>query len=105
MPFCNTPGAIEFSLAEKIDLIFVIDSCAERPEEAIDHRTLYERLKEQKDRKQDEFMEQLKFSKLILIHSDMTGQIRTPGFHVHHVLHFIIVIIDLCMCIACDVML
>lgn len=36
--------------------------CTERPEESYDHRTLYERLKEQKDRKQEEFMEQLKFS-------------------------------------------
>ena len=44
-------------------VIFVDDSCTERPEEAYDHRTLYERLKEQKDRKQEEFMEQLKFSK------------------------------------------
>ena len=43
----------------------MIISYAERPEEAIDHRTLYERLKEQKDRKQEEFMEQLKFSKSI----------------------------------------
>lgn len=38
----------------------------ERPEEAYDPRTLYERLKEQKDRKQEEFLEQLKFSKCTL---------------------------------------
>ena len=54
-------------------LILLVDSSlvllnfmyVERPEEAYDHRTLYERLKEQKDRKQEEFMEQLKFSKYI----------------------------------------
>ncbi len=34
----------------------------ERPEEQYDPRTLYERLKEQKDKKQEEFEEQFKFS-------------------------------------------
>ena len=36
----------------------------ERPEAEYDNRTLYERLKEQKDRKQEEWTEQYKFSKL-----------------------------------------
>ena len=39
--------------------------CTERPEEEYDHRTLYERLKEQKDKKQEEFLEQFKFSTYI----------------------------------------
>ena len=36
--------------------------CLERPEEEYDARTLYERLKEQKDKKQEEWEEQFKFS-------------------------------------------
>ena len=36
----------------------------ERPQEVYDHRTLYERLKQQKDKKQEEWEEQFKFSKL-----------------------------------------
>ena len=52
----------------------------EKEEDIIhDGRTLYERLKEQKDRKQEEFEEQLKFSKptvqsknLTLYHKDNT---------------------------------
>ena len=46
-----------------VEYLWKLYSDTERPEEAYDHRTLYERLKEQKDRKQEEFMEQLKFSK------------------------------------------
>ena len=37
-------------------------SRAERPEEPIDNRTLYEKLKSQRDKKQEEFEEQFKFS-------------------------------------------
>lgn len=37
-------------------------SLAERPEEPVDNRTLYERLKAQKDQKQEEYEEQFKFS-------------------------------------------
>ena len=38
-------------------------ACLERPQEEYDHRTLYERLKQQKDKKQEEWEEQFKFSK------------------------------------------
>ncbi|CAI8000409.1 PSME3-interacting protein [Geodia barretti] len=38
------------------------DQPLERPEEAIDNRTLYEKLKAQKNQKQEEFEEQFKFS-------------------------------------------
>ena len=41
---------------------YVFVTITERPEESYDHRTLYERLKVQKDKKQEEFLEQLKFS-------------------------------------------
>jgi len=34
----------------------------ERPEVEVDHRTLYQKLKEQRDRKQEERDEQFKFS-------------------------------------------
>lgn len=37
---------------------------SECPEEVYDPRSLYERLQEQKDRKQQEYEEQFKFSKL-----------------------------------------
>ncbi|XP_064386960.1 PSME3-interacting protein-like [Halichondria panicea] len=37
----------------------------ERPEAAVDNRTLYERLKEQKDQKQEEFTEKFKFKNMI----------------------------------------
>ena len=40
----------------------VLSAFIERPEEAIDNRTLYEKLKTQKDQKQGEFEEQFKFS-------------------------------------------
>lgn len=39
-------------------------SLSECPEEVYDPRSLYERLQEQKDRKQQEYEEQFKFSKL-----------------------------------------
>jgi hypothetical protein len=41
---------------------------SECPEEVYDPRSLYERLQEQKDRKQQEYEEQFKFSKLQKIH-------------------------------------
>ena len=34
----------------------------ERPQEKYDHRTLYDRLKQQKDKKQEEWEDQFKFS-------------------------------------------
>lgn len=40
-----------------------IVSLTEAPEEEYDPRSLYERLQEQKDKKQEEFEEQFKFSK------------------------------------------
>lgn len=40
-----------------------IVSWTEVPEEGYDPRSLYERLQEQKDKKQEEFEEQFKFSK------------------------------------------
>ena len=40
----------------------VLSAYIERPEEAIDNRTLYEKLKAQKNQKQEEFEEQFKFS-------------------------------------------
>ena len=40
---------------------------SERPEEVHDSRTLYERLKEQKDKKQEEWDEQFKFSALHVV--------------------------------------
>lgn len=39
-------------------------SSSEAPEEEYDPRSLYERLQEQKEKKQEEFEEQFKFSKL-----------------------------------------
>ena len=44
---------------------------AERPEAAVDNRTLYERLKEQKDQKQEEFTEKFKFSEFHNVHFAM----------------------------------
>ena len=44
-----------------IDLSF-LNTPVERPEEAYDHRTLYDRLKQQKDKKQEEHDDQYKFS-------------------------------------------
>ncbi|CAI8000405.1 PSME3-interacting protein [Geodia barretti] len=41
------------------------DQPLERPEEAIDNRTLYEKLKAQKNQKQEEFEEQFKFKNMI----------------------------------------
>ena len=38
--------------------------CTERPQEVYDNRTLYERLKQQKDKKQEEWEDQFKFSKI-----------------------------------------
>ena len=35
----------------------------ERPEEELDNRTLYEKLKSQRNKKQEDFEEQFKFSK------------------------------------------
>ena len=43
--------------------MFVFVLFSERPEEVYDSRTLYDRLKEQKDKKQEEWDEQFKFSK------------------------------------------
>ena len=43
-------------------MLVLARSRAERPEEDIDSRTLYEKLKVQRDKKQEEFEEQLKFS-------------------------------------------
>lgn len=40
-------------------------SSSEAPEEVYDPRSLYERLQEQKEKKQEEFEEQFKFSKLL----------------------------------------
>lgn len=40
-------------------------SSSEAPEETYDPRSLFERLQEQKDKKQEEFEEQFKFSKLL----------------------------------------
>lgn len=40
-------------------------SSSEAPEEEYDPRSLFERLQEQKDKKQEEFEEQFKFSKLL----------------------------------------
>lgn len=42
-------------------------SSSEAPEEAYDPRSLFERLQEQKDKKQEEFEEQFKFSKLLFV--------------------------------------
>ena len=42
-----------------------ISSQSERPEEEYDSRTLYERLKVQRDRKQEEWEEQFKFSESV----------------------------------------
>jgi len=40
---------------------------AERPEEKYDHRSLYERLQEQKDKKQEEWDEKHAFSAYFLV--------------------------------------
>lgn len=42
--------------------LFFAFSAEEEPEEFRDNRPLYEKLKEQKDRKQEDFEEQFKFS-------------------------------------------
>lgn len=42
-------------------------SSSEAPEEEYDPRSLYERLQEQKEKKQEEFEEQFKFSKLLCL--------------------------------------
>lgn len=39
----------------------------ERPKEEYDPRTLYERLKQQKDKKQEEWEEQFKFSEFLVM--------------------------------------
>lgn len=44
-------------------LFFPLPLLSECPEEVYDPRSLYERLQEQKDRKQQEYEEQFKFSK------------------------------------------
>lgn len=44
-------------------LVSVCSSLSECPEEAYDPRSLYERLQEQREKKQQEFEEQFKFSK------------------------------------------
>ena len=41
--------------------------CTERPQEVYDHRTLYERLKQQRDKKQEEWEDQFKFSECVLV--------------------------------------
>lgn len=42
-------------------------SSSEAPEEEYDPRSLFERLQEQKEKKQEEFEEQFKFSKLLFL--------------------------------------
>lgn len=42
-------------------------SSSEAPEEEYDPRSLFERLQEQKDKKQEEFEEQFKFSKSLFV--------------------------------------
>lgn len=42
-------------------------SLSEAPEEEYDPRSLFERLQEQKEKKQEEFEEQFKFSKLLCL--------------------------------------
>lgn len=46
-------------------LVWTFVSSSEAPEEEYDPRSLFERLQEQKDKKQEEFEEQFKFSKLL----------------------------------------
>ena len=47
--------------------LFIVIGSTERPEPELDNRTLYERLKEQKDRKQEEWSEQFKVSECIVV--------------------------------------
>ena len=59
------------SLHERHNYFQLAPSCSflimqsERPEEEYDSRTLYERLKVQRDRKQEEWEEQFKFSESV----------------------------------------
>ena len=47
--------------------------CTEAPEEEYDPRSLYERLQEQKDKKQRDFEESIKFSMFFMLWGSIIG--------------------------------